>query len=68
MQGFANNGTLRADFQETRRFSLLTEPIETEGVLYFEPPWGQNRQYYAHWSNGRFVIRRQPFRIAPKNG
>jgi len=38
MDQFAKSGTVRAEFKETRRLSLLVEPIETEGVLYFSPP------------------------------
>jgi outer membrane lipoprotein-sorting protein len=38
MDYFASSGTVRADFKETRRLSLLTDAIETEGVLYFAPP------------------------------
>ena len=38
MDHFAKSGVVRADFAETRRLSLLTEAIETRGVLYFAPP------------------------------
>jgi len=38
MDYFADSGTVRADFKETRQLSLLTDAIETEGVLYFAPP------------------------------
>jgi len=38
MESFAESGTVRADFKETRQLSLLTDAIETEGVLYFAPP------------------------------
>jgi hypothetical protein len=38
MDHFANSGTVRAVFKETRRLALLADPIETEGVLYFAPP------------------------------
>lgn len=38
MSHFSASGTVRADFNETRQISLLTDPIETRGILYFSPP------------------------------
>jgi len=38
MGDLARAGCVRARFRETRHFSLLTSPLETEGVLYFAPP------------------------------
>lgn len=35
---FAESGGVRAEFTENRHLSILTEPIETSGVLYFSPP------------------------------
>jgi len=35
---FAESGGVRAKFSESRYLSILTEPIETRGVLYFSPP------------------------------
>jgi len=35
---FAESGGVRAEFTENRYLSILTEPIETSGVLYFSPP------------------------------
>jgi len=34
----AEGGGIRAEFEETRHLQILTEPIETRGVLYFAPP------------------------------
>jgi len=34
----AASGGVRARFHETRHLSILTSPIETEGMLYFAPP------------------------------
>ncbi len=38
MQIFAASGGVRARFQESRHISILTDPIETGGMLYFAPP------------------------------
>ena len=38
MEHFAGNGIVSADFEETRHISLLSDAIETAGVLYFAPP------------------------------
>jgi outer membrane lipoprotein-sorting protein len=38
MELLAGSGGVRARFQESRYLSILTDPIETEGVLYFAPP------------------------------
>ena len=38
MEFFARSGNVRARFQESRHISILTDPIETDGVLYFAPP------------------------------
>jgi len=38
MSRFAASGNVRARFRETLHLSLLTAPIETEGMLYFAPP------------------------------
>lgn len=38
MARFAGSGGVRARFRETKRLSLLTEALETEGVVSFEPP------------------------------
>jgi len=35
---FAGSGGVRAEFSESRYISILTEPIQTRGVLYFSPP------------------------------
>ncbi len=55
MDHFANSGTVRADFKETRRISLLADAIETKGVLYFAPPDRLAR--YTTWpGNSRVVV------------
>ena len=38
MEHLAASGGVRAHFRETRRLALLTEPLETRGVLTFAPP------------------------------
>ena len=38
MHLLAGSGGVRASFRETKHLSLLSSPLETEGVLYFAPP------------------------------
>jgi outer membrane lipoprotein-sorting protein len=38
MQRFAASGGVRARFRESRHLSILADPIETTGTLYFAPP------------------------------
>jgi hypothetical protein len=38
MDHFAKSGTVRAEFKNTQTLSLLMDAIESEGVLYFDPP------------------------------
>lgn len=38
MELFATSGGVRAHFQESRHLSILSDPIETHGMLYFAPP------------------------------
>ena len=38
MELFAASGGVRARFRELRHLSILTDPIETAGMLYFAPP------------------------------
>ncbi len=38
MELLATSGDVRARFQESRHLSILTDPIETDGMLYFAPP------------------------------
>lgn len=38
MELFAESGGVRAHFQESRHLSILTDPVETAGTLYFAPP------------------------------
>jgi len=38
MRRLASSGGVRAGFRETKHLSLLSSPLETEGVLYFSPP------------------------------
>jgi outer membrane lipoprotein-sorting protein len=38
MELLAGSGGVRARFRESRHLSILTDPIETAGVLYFAPP------------------------------
>ena len=35
---FERSGGVRAEFSESRHISILEDPIETRGVLYFSPP------------------------------
>jgi len=38
MEFFASSGGVRAHFRESRHLSILIDPIETTGTLYFAPP------------------------------
>ena len=38
MQGLAESGGVRARYVERKHLALLAQPLETEGVLYFDPP------------------------------
>lgn len=38
MHALARSGGVRARFREVRYVSLLTDPLESEGMLYFAPP------------------------------
>ncbi len=38
MDLFASSGGVRARFRESRHLSILTAPIENQGMLYFAPP------------------------------
>jgi len=38
MARFAGSGGVRARFRETKQLALLTAPLETQGVVVFEPP------------------------------
>ncbi|MBW2419926.1 MAG: outer membrane lipoprotein carrier protein LolA [Deltaproteobacteria bacterium] len=38
MEFFAASGNVRARFWESRHISILTDPVETSGMLYFAPP------------------------------
>ena len=38
MRRFASSGGVRARFRESRQLVILTDPIETTGMLYFAPP------------------------------
>ena len=53
MQRFAESGGVRARFRESRHLSILTDPIETTGMLYFAPP---DRLARHTTSPGRSII------------
>jgi outer membrane lipoprotein-sorting protein len=38
MERFAGSGGVRTRFRESRHLAILTDPIETTGMLYFAPP------------------------------
>lgn len=38
MERFAHSGGVAARFRETRQLTILSEPIESRGTLYFAPP------------------------------
>lgn len=38
MAHFASSGGIRAEFEETRRITILEDPILSRGTLYFAPP------------------------------
>jgi len=56
MDHFSKSGTVRARFEEIRRISLLTDPIESEGIVYFSPP-DRLARYTTRPGNMRIVIR-----------
>ncbi len=55
MSRFAACGNVRARFRETLHLSLLTAPIETEGMLYFAPP-DRLARYTTRPGSSRVVI------------
>jgi outer membrane lipoprotein-sorting protein len=54
MAVFAESGGVRAHFQESRHLSILTDPIETTGTLYFAPPDRLAR--HATWPGRSSVV------------
>lgn len=51
---FAGSGGVRAHFEESRHLSILTDPIETTGTLYFAPPDRLAR--HATWPGRSSVV------------
>ncbi len=54
MERFAGSGGVRARFRELRHLSILTDPIETTGMLYFAPPNRLAR--HATWPGRSSVV------------
>ena len=54
MKRFAESGGVRARFRELRHLSILTDPIETTGMLYFAPPDRLAR--HATWPGRSSVV------------
>jgi outer membrane lipoprotein-sorting protein len=54
MERFAESGGVRARFRELRHLSILTDPIETTGMLYFAPPDRLAR--HATWPGRSSVV------------
>jgi outer membrane lipoprotein-sorting protein len=54
MERFAGSGGVRARFRELRYLSILTDPIETAGMLYFAPPDRLAR--HATWPGRSSVV------------
>lgn len=56
MERFAANRGVRARFREARHLALLTDPIESAGVLYFAPP--DHLARHTTWpGSARIVVR-----------
>jgi outer membrane lipoprotein-sorting protein len=54
MERFAESGGVRARFRELRHLSILIDPIETTGMLYFAPPDRLAR--HATWPGRSSVV------------
>jgi outer membrane lipoprotein-sorting protein len=54
MERFAGSGGVRTRFRELRHLSILTDPIETTGMLYFAPPDRLAR--HATWPGRSSVV------------
>jgi outer membrane lipoprotein-sorting protein len=54
MERFAGSGGVRVRFRELRYLSILTDPIETAGMLYFAPPDRLAR--HATWPGRSSVV------------
>jgi hypothetical protein len=54
MERFAGSGGVRVRFRELRHLSILTDPIETAGMLYFAPPDRLAR--HASWPSRSSVV------------
>jgi outer membrane lipoprotein-sorting protein len=55
MNRFASSGGVRAHFQEIKYLSLLSVPIESEGMLYFAPP-SRLARYTSRPGKARVVV------------
>jgi outer membrane lipoprotein-sorting protein len=55
MARFSQSGVVRARVEETRTLALLSEPIETEGVVYFAPP-SRLARYTTRPGKSRVVV------------
>jgi outer membrane lipoprotein-sorting protein len=55
MVSFSKSGVVRARVEETRTLALLSEPIETEGVVYFAPP-SRLARYTTRPGTSRVVV------------
>jgi outer membrane lipoprotein-sorting protein len=54
MERFAGSGGVRTRFRESRHLAILTDPIETTGMLYFAPPDRLAR--HATWPGRSSVV------------
>lgn len=56
MERFAKSGGWRVPFRESRQLTILEDPIESEGVLFFAPP-GDLARYTLRPGRSRIVVR-----------
>lgn len=67
MQLLQQSGGVRADFVEQRTISILAEPIETRGTLYFAPP-DRIARVTTHPGRSTAVIRGTRAEVADETG
>lgn len=52
---FQNSGGVRAEYEEKRHVSILSDPIETEGLLFFSPP-DRLARYTTHPGHASLIV------------
>lgn len=67
MAYFAKSGGVRVRFTETRKLSILIEPIETTGFLYFSPP-DRLARLTTHPGNSKVIVNGSTVVVTDANG